>query len=196
MSGGVVDCFLSDPIKMRGSRGTADFRVTLRFEDTLDLVQTRYRAGQLFQGRAQTGAAHVHGHESARQLTRLDDTVVHQVGQLRGFLGFIGQFALQKVGPQGSDATTDRGEILAKTIVQIAADPALFAFTDLDDLEFELVRMFEELDPHLDGVVLIFQSRPADRDEAEINKARRRFPKGEPDLSGKGDRPEYRPTTR
>ena len=60
--------------------------------------------------------------------------------------------------------------------MQIAPDPALFAFADLDDLALEPLGMLEKRDAGADGVMFFLKRRAADGDEGEIGKARGRFP--------------------
>ena len=81
-----------------------------------------------------------------RQIARLIHRFAQKSFDLVRFRGQVSAAAFFQIDFQCTRGATDRGQKLAKSIVQIAPDSLLFVFADLNDLLFELLSMLKERD--------------------------------------------------
>src|ERR1043166_3303260 len=118
----VVDRFLRDPVKMEGVGCAADADRTAGMKTAFKPVQSLHLESQIFEGSFQAARLQLHGTKSAGERERLRDPVLYKGIYRRRLFRFAAVLQLQLVAQRHAQAGNS-GEILAESIVQIAADP-------------------------------------------------------------------------
>ena len=112
---------------------------------------------QFFQRRSQPGLFRLHGNEPAGQVASLRHRFAQTSSPVRRRAALPRSDFFSTVAIERGGRASQGGLGLAKSIVQIATDAALFAFADLDDLMLQPARMFQQSDAAGRGIVLAFQ---------------------------------------
>ncbi len=135
---GIRRRFLRDSIQVR-RRAFFEIRQFRRAvaERALQAVHVRAARSQMFERFRQAAAFQVHRRQAARQGARALNRVRQQVGDLRDVRGVLRRLARQ-LHLQAFQQQRQAGELLAEAVVQVAAEPALLAIGNLQDLLLQL----------------------------------------------------------